>query len=156
VRKNKLIRSGFLGTTSVMEMIESNYRTFCAQNEIPLEDGPSDSADVAMDEDMDADDDDDAIMEVDDDEDVPAFFKEEADKRAKKAAGNPNRKKKGKVYELVRAKVKKVLEDDTQLADKRARLCDDALRFQPGRHPLHVDEELSGDCFDEIPNSTAT
>ena len=96
-----------------------------AQNEIPLEDGPSDSADVAMDEDMDADEDDDAIMEVDDDEDVPAFFKEEADKRAKKAAGNPNRKKKGKVYELVRAKVKKVLEDDTQLADKRARLCDE-------------------------------
>jgi len=56
---------------------------------------------------------------------VPAFFKEEADKRAKKLAGNPNRKKKGKVYELVRAKVKKVLEDDTQLADKRARLCDE-------------------------------
>jgi 18S rRNA (adenine1779-N6/adenine1780-N6)-dimethyltransferase len=109
----------------VMDMIESNYRTYCAQNEIPLEDGPSDSADVAMDEDMDAGDDDDAIMEVDDDEDVPAFFREEADKRAKKAADNPNRKKKGKVSELVRAKVKKVLEDDTQLADKRARLCDE-------------------------------
>ncbi|KAL1584012.1 hypothetical protein WHR41_07429 [Cladosporium halotolerans] len=126
VRKNRVLRSGFLGTSSVMDMIESNYRTFCAQNEIPLDDGPSDNADVAMEEDVDAGADDDAgIMDVDDDEDVPAFFKEEADKRAKKLAGNPNRKKKGKVYELVRAKVKKVLEDDTQLADKRARLCDE-------------------------------
>jgi 18S rRNA (adenine1779-N6/adenine1780-N6)-dimethyltransferase len=125
VRKNRVLRSGFLGTTSVMEMIESNYRTYCAQHEIPLEDGPSDSVDAAMDEDMDMNADDDAIMDVDDDEDVPAFFKEEADKRAKKAEGNPNRKRKGKVYELVRMKVKKVLEDDTQLADKRARLCDE-------------------------------
>jgi 18S rRNA (adenine1779-N6/adenine1780-N6)-dimethyltransferase len=125
VRKNRVLRSGFLGTASVMEMIESNYRTYCAQNEIPLEDGPSDNVDADMDDDMDMGAEDDAIMDVDDDEDVPAFFKEEADKRAKKLEGNPNRKRKGKVYELVRAKVKKVLEDDTQLADKRARLCDE-------------------------------
>ncbi|KAK4556071.1 Dimethyladenosine transferase [Recurvomyces mirabilis] len=127
VRKNRVLRSGFLGTSTVMEMLESNYRTFCAQNEIPLEDGPSDAT---MTEEMDVgseaqDDEWDGIMDVDEDEDLPDFFKEERDKKAEKTQGNPNRKRKGKVAELVRAKVKKVLEVETQLADKRARLCDE-------------------------------
>ncbi|KAF2768876.1 rRNA adenine dimethylase [Teratosphaeria nubilosa] len=73
VRKNRVLRSAFLATSSVMDMLESNYRTFCAQNEIALDDGP----------------------------------------------------KKGKIAEMVRAKVKKVLEVDTELADRRARLCDE-------------------------------
>jgi 18S rRNA (adenine1779-N6/adenine1780-N6)-dimethyltransferase len=64
------------------------------------------------------------IMDVDDDEDVPEFFKEEAEKKAKKLAGNPNRKRKGKVAELVRTKVVKVL-DETALSDKRSRMCDE-------------------------------
>ena len=34
-------------------------------------------------------------------------------------------KKKGKVSELVREKIRKVLEDQTELAEKRARLCDE-------------------------------
>ncbi|WPH00149.1 Hypothetical protein R9X50_00297200 [Acrodontium crateriforme] len=127
VRKNRVLRSGFLGTSSVMEMLESNYRTFCAQNDIPLDDGPLDesaAADMEVDDDM-GNDEMDGIMDVDDDDDVPDFFKEEADKRAKKLQENPNRKKKGKVAELVRSKVKKVLENDTDLADKRARMCDE-------------------------------
>ncbi|KJX92747.1 dimethyladenosine transferase dimethyltransferase like protein [Zymoseptoria brevis] len=130
VRKNRVLRSAFIGTTSVMAMLESNYRTFCAQNEIPLDDSPIEGADG---EGMDVDDGDDnageddwaGIMDVDEDEDVPDFFKEEADKKAKKLAGNPNRKRKGKVSELVRAKVMKVLETDTELADKRSRMCDE-------------------------------
>lgn len=129
VRKNRVLRSGFLGTSSVMDMIESNYRTHCAQNDISLDDGPSDGADAVMDIDGDADagveEEWGGIMDVDDEDEVPEFFKEEADRRAKKLAGNPNRKKRGKVYELVRAKVKKVLEEDTELAEKRARLCDE-------------------------------
>lgn len=130
VRKNRVLRSAFLGTTSVMDMIEANYRTYCAQNDIALDDGPADyTAEAAMDvdggADAPADEEWGGIMDVDDEEDVPEFFKEEAEKRAKKLAGNPNRKKKGKVYELVRAKVVKVLEVETQLADKRARLCDE-------------------------------
>jgi 18S rRNA (adenine1779-N6/adenine1780-N6)-dimethyltransferase len=64
-------------------------------------------------------------MDVDDDDDLPGFFKEEAAKKARKLQGNPNRKKKGKVAELVRSKVVKVLEVDTELAEKRARMCDE-------------------------------
>ena len=127
VRKNRVLRSGFLGTSSVMDMLEANYRTFCAQNEIQLDDGPVDSA-TADDMDMDAgaeNEEWDGIMDVDDEDDMPDFFKEEADKKVKKLQDNPNRKRKGKVAELVRSKVKKVLEVDTELADKRARLCDE-------------------------------
>ncbi|KAF1820499.1 rRNA adenine dimethylase [Dissoconium aciculare CBS 342.82] len=128
VRKNRVLRSAFIGTVSVMSMLESNYRTFCAQNNIPLDDGPSEGGDameVEGGEDQDEDEDLAGVMEVDDDEDVPEFFKEEADRQAKKMQDNPNRKRKGKVAELVRAKVKKVLEVDTELAEKRARLCDE-------------------------------
>ncbi|KAF2211279.1 hypothetical protein CERZMDRAFT_98589 [Cercospora zeae-maydis SCOH1-5] len=134
VRKNKVLRSGFLGTTSVMEMLTSNYRTFCSQNGIELDDGPVDGAeDMDMDGGAEEDEEMDGLMEVDDDEDVPDFFKEEMDRRSKKTAENPNRKKKGKVAELVRSKVKKVLEDN-DLADKRARMCDegDFLRLLYG------------------------
>ncbi|TKA30391.1 hypothetical protein B0A50_02618 [Salinomyces thailandicus] len=123
VRKNRVLRSGFLGTSTVMEMLEANYKTFCAQNDIQLDDGPVDNA-VDMDLDAGADEVEwDGIMDVDDDEEVPDFFREEADK--KKLQDNPNRKRKGKVAELVRSKVKKVLEVETQLAEKRARLCDE-------------------------------
>ncbi|KAM3414417.1 rRNA adenine N(6)-methyltransferase [Cercospora zeina] len=134
VRKNKVLRSGFLGTTSVMEMLTSNYRTFCSQNGIELDDGPVDGAeDMVMDGGAEDDEEMDGLMEVDDDEDVPDFFKEEMDRRSKKTAENPNRKKKGKVAELVRSKVKKVLEDN-DLVDKRARMCDegDFLRLLYG------------------------
>ena len=111
-----------------MDMLEANYRTFCAQNDVQLDDSPAEEAAV---ENMDVDDaatnedEWDGIMDVDDDEDLPDFFKEEAAKKARKLQGNPNRKKKGKVAELVRAKVVKVLEVDTQLAEKRPRLCDE-------------------------------
>lgn len=129
VRKNRVLRQAFVGTTSVMAMLESNYRTFCAQHEIPLDDSPIEGVDEAMDvdggaEEVEEEEDWAGIMEVDDDEDVPDFFKEEADKKAKKLAGNPNRKRKGKVAELIRTKVVKVL-DDTQLSDKRSRMCDE-------------------------------
>src|SRR6201996_2768921 len=44
VRKNRTLRSAFVGTASVMDMLEANWRTFCAQNEIMLDDGPAGSA----------------------------------------------------------------------------------------------------------------
>lgn len=126
VRKNRVLRSGFIGTNSVMAMLEANYRTFCAQNDIPLEDGPAEGDDADMDMDAAVEDEEwNGLMDVDDEDDVPEFFKEEADKKARKLADNPNRKRKGKVAELVRSKVKKVLEQDTELAEKRARLCDE-------------------------------
>ncbi|KAF2151163.1 rRNA adenine dimethylase [Myriangium duriaei CBS 260.36] len=127
VRKNRTLRSGFLGTESVLSMLEANYRTFCAQNDIPLDDGPAEqgTAEVEMvaaeEEEVDGDMD----MDIDDEDDMPDFFKEERDRKKEKQASNPNRKKRGKVFELVRSKVEKVLVEETKLAEKRARMCDE-------------------------------
>lgn len=137
VRKNKTMRANFLGTTSIMNMLEANYRTWCAQNDVPLEEGPppgddDDDDDTALMDvenvgaDGDADDDWDGFMDVDADEgDLPAFFKDQQQTSLAKSAKGLNRKRKGKVAELVREKVRSVLEDKTQLADKRARMCDE-------------------------------
>ena len=126
-----------------MDMLEANYRTWCAQNDIAVEDGPSNtnSADTAMDLDTETqaaemetptpNDDEEAewegIMDVDD-VDTPSFFQDELDDRAKalNAKDGGTRKKKGKVGELVREKVRRVLEEETELADKRARMCDES------------------------------
>lgn len=127
VRKNKTLRSGFLGTTSVVDMLESNYRTWCAQNDVPLdeglnEEGAEEEAEMMDVEDVEAGDED---MDVDEEE-LPDFFREERDRKAKEqASGQTKRKRKGKVAQLVREKVRRVLEDQTKLADKRARLCDE-------------------------------
>ena len=126
VRKNKTIRSSFLGTTRVLEMLEINYRTWCAQNDIPVEDGT-----VAMTgiDTMDGADDQNEEIQCDDtmevDEDVPNFFREEAKQVLQASINKPARKKKGRVAESVREKVRQVVEDDTGLADKRARMCDE-------------------------------
>ena len=114
-------------------MLESNYRTWCAQNDIAVEDGPLESAEGgAMDivpdvKDGEDEEEWDGIMDVDDDDDdIPEFFKEEADLRIKEAnARNSKRRKKGKVAELIREKVRRILEDETELAEKRARSCDE-------------------------------
>lgn len=125
VRKNRVMRANFLGTSSVLEMLESNYRTFCAQNDIPLEDRPSEAQDVEMNGADEVEEEWDGIMDVDEDEELPDFFKEERDRKSKTQGSGTKRKRKGKVAELVREKVRKVLEDVTQLAEKRARLCDE-------------------------------
>ena len=145
VRKNRTLRAGFLGTTTVMEMLEANYRTWCAQNDIAVEDGPADinGTDGAMELDADAQDEEPGpaeeeeeeeegewagIMDVDD-INIPSFFQDDLNNQAKivnaKSAATA-RKKKSKVAELVREKARKVLEDETQLADKRARMCDES------------------------------
>ena len=135
VRKNKTLRANFLGTTSILNLLENNYKTYCAQNDIPTDDGPSESTNgtnTSMEiENSDwngfdntAEPEDDMELDADDDEDdLPAFFKEES---KLKIPNGVNRKKKGKVHELVREKVRAILEDKTQLADKRARMCDEA------------------------------
>lgn len=130
VRKNKTIRSSFLGKASIMDMLEANYRTWCAQNDIPVEDGPIEASDGdAMDigdAQNEEEEEPDEIMEVDDEDDVPDFFKEQANVRVQEALkSNSNRKKKGKVAELVREKVRQVLEEDTKIGEKRARMCDE-------------------------------
>lgn len=131
VRKNKTIRSSFLTNSTIMDMLEANYRTWCAQNDIPVEDGPAEGDGDAMDtgdgqnDEPEAEADEDMVVDEDDD-DVPDFFKEQANARIEEALKNrPSRKKKGKMAELVREKVRQVLEDETKLADKRARMCDE-------------------------------
>ncbi|KAI1625841.1 dimethyladenosine transferase [Exophiala viscosa] len=130
VRKNKTMRANFIGTTSIMNALEANYRTWCAQNDVPVDDGPADESTtmeientVATD---DADEDEwDGFMDVDaDGDELPAFLKQQQQQSAKATKGS-GRKRKGKVAELVREKVRSVLEDKTQLADKRARMCDE-------------------------------
>ncbi|KAI9739031.1 MAG: Dimethyladenosine transferase [Cirrosporium novae-zelandiae] len=129
VRKNKTIRASFFGTTSVMDMIESNYRTWCAQNDVLLEDGPIEDnrgEGMALDikESAEIEEEWNGIMDVDDDDDIPAFFKEEVDSKAKHFGNKmTKRRRKGKVAELVREKVRRIIEDKTNLADKRARMC---------------------------------
>ena len=130
VRKNKTLRASFFGTTSVMDLLEANYRTWCAQNDIPVEDGPvieGEKDEMELEENLGCEDDEewDGFMDVDDD-DVPDFFKEETNLREKLQNGKRSkRRKKGKVAELVREKVRRVLEDKADLAEKRARVCDE-------------------------------
>ncbi|KAI4164856.1 MAG: hypothetical protein LQ342_001489 [Letrouitia transgressa] len=128
IRKNKTLRAGWLGVRSVMEMVEENWRAWCALNDIPVDEGPviSTKNEEMVTEEimMDAEQEEEwgGIMDVDEDE-LPDFFKEERDRQ--RPQNGKYRKKKGKVTELVREKVRKVLEDDTKLADKRARNCDE-------------------------------
>ena len=139
-----------------MEMLESNYRTWCAQNDIPVEDGPpevNDTGNMGMDLDTEvqtAEDENLALEEEQeqeqeeagndeepewqgimdlDDTDTPSFFQDSLNEKAKTLnakSGGGKRKRKGKVAELVREKVRRVLEDETELADKRARMCDES------------------------------
>lgn len=130
VRKNKTLRASFLGVTSVLELLENNYRTWCSQNDIPLEGGHPEE-DVMGTEDLSHEtmevEDEEAewggIMDIDDEESLPEFFQEHAPANGKVKG---MRKKRGKVPELIREKVRSVLEDKTRLSDKRARMCDES------------------------------
>ena len=129
VRKNRTLRAAFLGTTAVLELLTSNYRLFCAQNDITLDDSPLDPNDTSAEADtmdVDADDDFKGFSDPDDpDDELPDFFKQLQAESRKKHLNGATRKKKGRVSEMVREKVRKVLEDETQLAEKRPRLCDE-------------------------------
>lgn len=133
-RKNRTIRASW-STKEVLSMVEKNYRIYCAMNNIPLDDGAVDGADD--DEGMDLDGDDaggpadeeewGGVMEVDDeDDDTPEFFKEQKTAAAANLpVKTPSRRKKTKVGEMIKEKIRKVLEDDTELADRRSSKCDE-------------------------------
>ena len=115
-----------------MDMLESNYRTWCSQNNIQVDDDDSaKSQDIVMEtiveEENDNYEEDEwgGIME-DDEHEVPAFFKDELDLQVKQENERQSkRRKKGKVAELIRNKVQRVLGERTGLAEKRARACDE-------------------------------
>jgi len=59
---------------------------------------------------------------VEEEDDTPSFFKETSRGVVPKTK---SKKKKTRVAELVREKIRKVLEDKTELAEKRAGKCDE-------------------------------
>jgi 18S rRNA (adenine1779-N6/adenine1780-N6)-dimethyltransferase len=135
VRKNKTLRASFFGTTSVMDMLEANWRTWCAQQGVAVDDSPLAEGEEGMDVDMageeEPEQEEPAVGDEMDEDDVPAFFREEADRKGREkderggSGGGAKRRRRGRVAELIREKTRKVLEDDTQLAEKRARACEE-------------------------------
>lgn len=131
VRKNRTMRASWLGTKEVLSMLERNYKIWCSANQVPIDEtviGEEDEMEVdggAIDDKNDEEWG--GIMEVDDeDDDTPAFFKEEARRLSTEMTGKTkSKKKKTRVAELVKEKIRKVLEDVTDLADKRAGKCDE-------------------------------
>ncbi|CCX06865.1 dimethyladenosine transferase [Pyronema domesticum] len=105
VRGNRTIKAGF-SSKAVMEIVERNYRTWCATNDVAIEEEMTDV--VAMDEDEGE------IEEMEVDDDLGGTEK------IKVKVG----RKKGKVTELVKSKVDKVLEE-TEMGEKRAVKCEE-------------------------------
>ncbi|KAF3923344.1 hypothetical protein ABW21_db0204083 [Orbilia brochopaga] len=122
IRKNKTISAVF-GLQTVQALVERNYRTWCAQNDIPLDtDETADiEGDVAMEEEA-GDVEPMEGLEGVDPEDLPRGYHEIMNE-SRSAKKQGKRKYRGKVAELVRSKVKKVLEE-TDLASRRASKCD--------------------------------
>lgn len=123
-----------MGTNVVLDMLERNYRLWCSQNDIELDDSPlaegEEITTATTTDDMDVDlvgeqeeEEWNGFSDADEDfDDLPDFFKEMQASRKQKGA---ERKKRGRVHELVREKVRRVLEDETKLADRRAHKCDE-------------------------------
>ena len=102
-----------------MEMLESNYKNWCALQGIVLDDGPSETdKEEQVADNLETED----FMEVDEGEEVPDFMKKELSECKK---GWAKRKKRGKVADIVWEKTRKILVDKTKLAEKRARMCDE-------------------------------
>ncbi|KAI1085266.1 rRNA adenine dimethylase [Whalleya microplaca] len=134
-RRNKTLRASWLGVKEVLSMLERNYRLWCATNDIPVDDsiieeGEDNTNEMEVDENVapGAGDEEEwgGIMDVDNaaDDDTPSFF------QALKTAGGEvpktqSKRKKTRVALLIREKVRKVLEDVTELADKRSGKCDE-------------------------------
>ncbi|KAI5788282.1 dimethyladenosine transferase [Geopyxis carbonaria] len=111
VRGNRTIKAGF-ASRAVMELVERNWRTWCATNDIPIDDSAP-AEDVAMgdaDEEMEEE-----TMEIDEDGTGAV--------QTVKVKVDP-KKKRGRVALLVKAKVEKVLEE-TGMGEKRAVKCDE-------------------------------
>lgn len=134
VRKNRTMTASWLGSKETLALIETNYRVFCAMNNIPLDDRMADDSEMDIDpipthfSKMPEEEEEwEGCMDVDNEEndETPAFFKEETERISYSNEGKTkSRKKKTRVAELVREKISKVLQS-TDLADKRAGKCDE-------------------------------
>lgn len=116
VRRNKTISAGFK-SSAVMAIIEKNYRTYCAQHGIAVDDTPDN--DVEMGDEDDEMVEDEEIMDMDGEDDG------EFDTEKPRVVAKENRRRlKGKVGRLVTEKVRKVLEE-TELGEQRAGKLDE-------------------------------
>lgn len=150
-RKHRMLRAGWMGR-KVLEWVEGCWREGCAVSGVAVDEGermdvePVNGGDDANGgiENAEEEEEWDGIMDVDDDtnnnnprvepeeeaeddnDDLPAFLKQET-----KPPTPSKRKQRSKVAELVREKVRKVLEDETGFADRRAVTLDqnDFLRL---------------------------
>jgi 18S rRNA (adenine1779-N6/adenine1780-N6)-dimethyltransferase len=131
VRKNRTMRASWLGTKEVLGLVERNYRVWCAMNDVAVDDTVvEDGGDEEMEVDEGAvagQEDWEGIMDVDGDgeDEVPSFFKEQTAGNSSAVPKTKSKKKKTRVAELVREKIRRVLEDVTDLAEKRAGKCDE-------------------------------
>ncbi|ORY65403.1 dimethyladenosine transferase [Pseudomassariella vexata] len=132
-RRNKTLRASW-SSREVLNMVERNYRLFCSMNNIPLEDGIAEDEEEEENEDMDVDnvgpsagDEDEwgGIMEVDAEaDDTPSFF-QQLNAAGSEMPKTKSKKQKTKVAALVRNKIRKVLEDVTDLGKERAGKLDE-------------------------------
>ncbi|KAK2034596.1 dimethyladenosine transferase [Colletotrichum zoysiae] len=124
-RKNRTMRASWLGTKEVLQMLEKNYRTWAAMNNVPLDDTlVEDDEDDAMEMDDDADAGADDVDVEPMDDDTPEFFKELGAAASKAPEKTKSKRRKTKVAALVRSKIERALEG-TGLLEKRARSCDE-------------------------------
>lgn len=122
-RRNKTLRASWLGNKPVLQLLERNYRLWCATNDIPVDDeqimvdNDDETWEVVGDEVVSAP----PAMDIDEEDDaLPSFFQPETQVEKTKS-----HKSFAKVYLLVKEKVRRVLEDVTDLADKRSGKCDE-------------------------------
>lgn len=114
VRRNRTIQAGFK-SKAVMALIEKNYKTWCAQNSIPLDESMVDDADE-----MDVQPEDGGVSEEDEEWDGIMDTESPNGISDKKSIGRTRTK----VRRLVEDKVHKVLLE-THLANRRAGKCDE-------------------------------
>jgi 18S rRNA (adenine1779-N6/adenine1780-N6)-dimethyltransferase len=143
-RRNKTLRSSWLGPKEVLSMVERNYRVWCSMNDIPLEEGITEDDDDAEGDEMEvdenvepsagdeADDEWGGFMDVEGtataasgDDGTTLSFLQALKQASIDMPKTKSKKKKTKVATMVREKIRKVLEDDTDLADKRAGKLDE-------------------------------
>ena len=129
VRKNRTMRASW-GSKEVLGLCERNYRVWSAVNNVPVDDtviGEEDEESMSLDQPLNQQTEEEeewgGIMDVDSSDETPAFFKEL--NATPSHPKTPSRRKKTRVAELVKEKIRRVLEDVTELADKRAGKCDE-------------------------------
>ncbi|KAI1421544.1 dimethyladenosine transferase-like protein [Xylaria sp. FL1777] len=128
-RRNKVLRALFLGNKEVLKLIETNYRLYCAQNDIPIDEGLVD--DAGEDEEMEVDEDDnDASMDVDGDDAIPSFFGTTKNPDEGVPTSKKGSLKKTRTAVLIKEKVLKVLEETDLVSSRSAKLHEnDFLRL---------------------------